>query len=119
MNKGTVFDVNINIYCDEHKHMFTEMDHAYRCMRTLKLTDEFISKNKAHVYKTILLWRELKLPVIPSAYLFEDHIVYKIENIIDFLAEKSEDYIERIHQDGKHSEKRYCGLTNFQQSQIS
>ena len=36
-----------------------------------------------------------------------------------FLAEKSEDYIERIHQDGKRSEKGYCGLTNFQQSQIS
>ena len=65
------------------------------------------------------MWRELKLPVTPSVYLFEDHIVYQIENIMDFLAEKSEDYIERIHQDGKRSEKRYCRLTNFQQSQIS
>ena len=84
MNKGTVFDVNINIYCDKHKHMFTELDHAYRCMITLKLTDKFILKTKAHVYNTILLWRELKLPVTLSAYLFEDHIVYQIENIMDF-----------------------------------
>ena len=84
MNKGTVFDVNINIYCDKHKHMFTELDHAYRCMITLKLTDKFISKTKAHVYKTILLWRELKVPVTPSAYLFEYHIVYQIEILCIF-----------------------------------
>ena len=36
MNKGTVSDDNINMYCDKHKQFFTEMDNAYRCMRKLK-----------------------------------------------------------------------------------
>ena len=35
------------------------------------------------------------------------------------LAHKSEDHIERNHQDGKRRERIYCGLTNVQQSQIS
>ena len=42
MNKGTVSEDNINIYCDKHKQSFTEMDHVYRCMKTFKITDEFI-----------------------------------------------------------------------------
>ena len=94
MNKGKVSDDNINMYCDKHKQIFTEMDNAYPCMRTLKIIDKLISKTKDHICKTILLWRELKLPVTPSAHLFEDHIVYQMENIVDSLADKSEDNIE-------------------------
>ena len=53
MNKGTVSEDNINIYCDKHKQFFTEMDHVYRCMRTFKITDELIYK--IFFYKTMLL----------------------------------------------------------------
>ena len=67
----------------------------------------------------MLLCRKLKLPVISPAHLFVDYIVYKMKNIVGDLAEKSEDRIERAHQDGKHSERFYCGLTNLQQSQIA
>ena len=42
-----------------------------------------------------------------------------MENVVGGLADKSEDNIERAHQDGKRSGRIYCGLTNFQQSQIS
>ena len=42
----------------------------------------------------------------------------KCKNIVGGLADKSEDHIERAHQDGKCSERKYCGVTNFQQSQI-
>ena len=42
-----------------------------------------------------------------------------MKNIVGGLADKSEDHIERTHQDGKHSERIYCGFTNFKQSQIS
>ena len=67
----------------------------------------------------MLLWRELKLHLTPSAHLFEDHIVYQMEHIVGGLADKSEDHIEGSHHDGKRSERMYSGLTNFQQSQIS
>ena len=66
MNKGTVSDDNINTCCDKHKQNFTERDNAYCCMRTLKITDKLISKTNEHICKTILLWREFKLPVTPS-----------------------------------------------------
>ena len=57
MNKGTVSDENINMYCDKHKQIFTEIDNAYRCMRTLKITDELNSTTKHYICKTMLLWR--------------------------------------------------------------
>ena len=101
-----------------HKQILTEMDNTYRCMRTLKVTDGLISKTNDQICKRMSSWRELKLHVTPSAYLFEDHIVYQMEYIVGGLADKREDNIERSHQDGKRSERMYCGLTNFQQSQI-
>ena len=67
----------------------------------------------------MLLQRKLKIPVTPSAHLFEGRIVYQMKNIVGGLANISEDYIERAHQDGKLSERIYCGVTNVQQSQIS
>ena len=39
--------------------------------------------------------------------------------ILWVIADKSEDRIERSQQDGKRSERIYCGLTKFQQFQIS
>ena len=33
MNKGTLSEENINMYCDNHKQILNEIDHAYRCMR--------------------------------------------------------------------------------------
>ena len=67
----------------------------------------------------MLLWRVLKLHVTSYAHLFEDHIVYQMENIVEGLADKSEDCIERAHQDGKRIERIYCGLTTFIQYQLS
>ena len=32
----------------------------------------------------------------PSTHLFEDHIVYQMINIVDGLADKSEDHIEEL-----------------------
>ena len=81
MNKGTVSEDNIDNYCKNHIHILTEMDNAYRCMRTLTITDDVIAKTKDYICKTMLLWRKLKIPVTPSAHLFEDHIVYQMKNI--------------------------------------
>ena len=45
-----------------------------------------------------------------KTHLFEDHIVYQMENSVGDLADKNEDHIERAHQDGKWSERIYCEL---------
>ena len=37
MNKGTLSEENINMYCDNHKQILNEIDQAYRCMRSLKI----------------------------------------------------------------------------------
>ena len=80
------------------------MDNVYRCMRILAITDDLITKTKDHICKTILMWRKLKIPVTTSAHLFEDYIVFQMKNSVGGLADKSEDHIERSHQDGRRSE---------------
>ena len=77
------------------------MDHVYRSMRSLNITDKFISKTKDHIYNTILLSSELNLPVISSADLFEHHFVFQMKTIVGGLTDKSEYHIGRDHQDGK------------------
>ena len=42
-----------------------------------------------------------------------------MKHIVGSLADKSEYYIKRSHQNGKRSERIYCELTRFQQFQIS
>ena len=66
----------------------------------------------------MLLWRKLKIPVTPSAHLFEDHIVYQMKNIVGGLADRCEDHIKRAHQDGKGSKKillsnKFSTITNL------
>ena len=39
MKKVTVSDDDIHMYCDKHKHIFTEMNNTYRCIKTLKIMD--------------------------------------------------------------------------------
>ena len=56
----------------KHKQFFHEIDHAYRCIRSLKCTDGLILKTKYHVYNAMLLWRELKIPVTLSAHIISD-----------------------------------------------
>ena len=56
-NKGIAIKGYINMYCDKHKQTLNEMDTIYRCMRSLNITDELISKTKDHVNNTMLLWK--------------------------------------------------------------
>ena len=119
MNKCSASEKYIIMYCDKRKQFLKVMNHTHRFIRSLKITDRSISKTKDDVYNIMLLWRKLKLPITPSTHLFESHIVYQIKKIVGGLADKSEDHIERDNQDGKRSERIYCALINFQQSQIS
>ena len=112
-HKGTVSENIIDIYFKDHKQISTEMGNAYRCLRILIITDALIEKTKDHIFKTMLLWRKLKMPVTPSAHWFEDYIVYQMENIVGGLADKSEDHIKRAYQDGKRSEKKIVELQMF------
>ena len=43
MNKDTVTEESINMYCDKHEFFLNEMDHAYRCMKLFNIMDELIS----------------------------------------------------------------------------
>ena len=58
MNKGSVSEKYINMYCDKCKQFFKAMNHTHRFIRSLKITDRLISKTKDDVYNIMLLWRK-------------------------------------------------------------
>ena len=46
----------------------------------------------------MLLYKKLKVPVIPSTHFIKTTCFYQMKNIVDGLTDKSEDRIERDHQ---------------------
>ena len=67
MSKGDVSDLEITNKTDKYKNLLKEMDNVYRCVRTLAIDKVLIDKTRNYITNTITFWRELKLPVIPSA----------------------------------------------------
>ena len=64
-NKGIVIEDSINNVCDKYREILKEINQAYRCMRSLDITNEFIIQTKNHGNNTMLIRRELKLLVTP------------------------------------------------------
>ena len=54
MNKCTVSEDKMNMYCDKYKQTFNKIYHAYHFMRTEKITDELISKQNIMYIKKLL-----------------------------------------------------------------
>ena len=67
MSKGDVSDLEITIKTDKYKNLLKVMDEVYRCVRTLTIDHVLIDKTRNHITNTMTFWRELKLPVTPSA----------------------------------------------------
>ena len=74
MSKGDVSDLEIINKTDKYKNWLKDMDDVYRCVRTLTIDNVLIDTTRKHIKKTMILWRELNIPVTPSAHLLEDHI---------------------------------------------
>ena len=114
-----MYDLEITNKTDKYKNLLKEMDEVYRCVRTLTIDNVLIDKTSNHITNTIILWRELKIPVTPPAHLLEDHILNQMITIKGGIADKTEDHIERSHQVGKRFDQRYKCVTDFTQSQTS
>ena len=75
-------------------------------------------KKLEFTFKNNVLWRELKLPVISSTHLLEDHILNQMSSIEGGIADKTKYRIKRNHQVGKRLKRRYYCIANiFTQSQ--
>ena len=71
MIKGEVSDLEITNKTDKYKNLLKEMDDVYRCVSTLTIDNVLIDKTRNHIKNTMILWREFKIPVTPSAHLWK------------------------------------------------
>ena len=118
-SKDVVLDVHMCKVINKYKTLLNEIDEAYRCIRTLSIDNNLIYKARIHIQNIMILWRELKLPITPSAHLLKYHILNQMETIEGGIANKTEDHIETSHQHGKRFEPRYKCVTDFTQLQTS
>ena len=95
-NKGEVSDEEIRKVTNKYKYLLMEMGDMYRCLKTVSINDILINKARTHIKNKIILWRELKLQVTPSAHLLEDHILIQMNYIDGSIAD-----VERRFQVGK------------------
>ena len=112
-----VTNEEISLVPNKHKSLLNKIYEAYHCIRTINVDDNLIEKIRINIQKTILLWRDLKLQVTPSPYLFEDDTLNQMSSIEDDIADKTVDHIELSCQIGKCLERRYKGIIDFTQSQ--
>ena len=115
LSKGVVSDLKITNKIDKYKNLLKKMDDVYRRVRILTINNVLFEKTRNHITNTMILWRELKLPVTLSVHLLEDHILNQMITIKGGIADKTEDHIERSHQVGKRFDQRHKYVTDFTQ----
>ena len=87
MNKRVVYVEEINKAFKKYESSL-KVNNVYRGMREYKITEETSIKIEKHVQITIK-WRNLKLRVTLSAYLFKDCIIFEMRSIIGGLVDKA------------------------------
>ena len=56
--------------------------------------------------------KDLQCTVTPKVHLMLEHVEWQMTNIEGGLGDKMEDWVERLHQTGKHQRLRYCMVQN-------
>ena len=117
MRKDDLSDLETTNKTDKYKNLLKKLVDVYRCVKTLTIDNVLIDKTRNHIKNTMILWKELKIPVTPSAHLLEDYLLKQMITIKGGIADKTEDHIERRYQVGKCFDQRNKCVTNFTQSQ--
>ena len=83
-----------------YRDLLITLGEAFRSLRKVDPTDADFETCQNFIDRSMSKWRELNLSVTPKAHLFEDHAVNQMKNVPGGLGHKTEDFVERNHQDG-------------------
>ena len=71
MRKDDLSDLETTNKTDKYKNLLKKLVDVYRCVKTLTIDNVLIDKTRNHIKNTMILWKELKIPVTPSAHLWK------------------------------------------------
>ena len=102
----------MNETVDKYKDLFRLMDASFSSLCTINSSEADCNIAKEGATATMNQWWLMLLSVTPKVHSFEDHTV---DQMIFFggVADKSEDFAEWSHQDGKQEHQRTGWICNF------
>jgi hypothetical protein len=85
---------------------------AFLLARTIDPTEIDTSIYPMYVDAAVKGSKDLQCTVTPKVHLMLEHVKWQMTNIEGGLGDKMEDWVERLHQTGKHQHLRYRTVQN-------
>ena len=106
------FEACVNEKVSKYRDLFGLLDASFSSLCTIDPSEEECSKAHNRVTATMKHWRHLELSIMPKVHSFEDHAIGQMQ-CFGGIADKSEDFVEQSHQDGKREHRRTGRICNF------
>jgi len=87
-------------------------DGAFLLARTINPTEIDCSTYRMYVRAAVKGSKDLRCTVTPKVHLMLEHVEWQMTNIRGGLGDKMEDWVERLHQDGKRKRLRFRTVQN-------
>jgi hypothetical protein len=94
-------DANINALCMQFREVFVLWDGTFSLARTVNPTEIDCSTYRMYARAAVKGSKDLRCTVTPKVHLMLEHIEWQMTNIWGGVGDKMEDWVERLHQDGK------------------
>ena len=116
-----LLDANIDALCLQFREVFVLWDGAFSLARTINPTEMDITTYRMFVDAAAKGSKDLRCTVTPKVHLMLKHVEWQMRNIRGGLGDKMEDWVERLHQDGKQDRRHFvqCRTPLFAQSRES
>jgi hypothetical protein len=80
--------------------------------RTIDPTNIDTSNYQMYVDAVVKGSKDLQCTITSKVHLMLEHVEWQMANLEGGLGDKMEDWVERLHQTGKHQRLRYCTVQN-------
>jgi hypothetical protein len=100
------------LYACSLGEVFVLWDGAFSLARTINPTEIDCSTYRMYVRAAVNGSKDLRCTVTPKIHLMLEHVEWQMTNIWGGLGDKMEDWVERLHQDGKQKRLRFRTVQN-------
>ena len=105
-------DTHIDALCLQFREVFVLWDGAFSLARTINPTEIDISTYSMYVKAAVKGSKDLRCTFTPKVHLMLNHVAEQMTNTRGGLGGKMEDWLERLHQDGKRERLQFRTVQN-------
>ena len=105
-------DTHIDALCLQFREVFVLWDGAFSLARMINPTEIDISTYSMYVKAAVKGSKDLRCTFTPKVHLMLNHVAEQMTNTRGGLGGKMEDWLERLHQDGKRERLQFRTVQN-------